>query len=181
MLLLTGAQLAARKSFDPPRGLEVALPLHRASGGLFFWIGQIQKATREPEPSGPSHPRVRPRSGLGLVAPARAVRLLWSLCAFLRLMPADQTPRCCAYGAMMTCIVAGDASDDGAAFRLDCLAFSWAGRDARLGQRLSQNQTLRLNSVLTSPAQSGAFFVRYSKRGSSFRVQMILRSGRISK
>ena len=69
-----------------------------------------------------------PRSGLGLVSPARAIRLLRSLCAFLRLMPADQTPRCCAYGAMMTCIVAGDASDDG--------AFETTfGRGGRRGQR----------------------------------------------
>ena len=46
------------------------------------------------------------------------------LCAFLRVMPADQTSYRCADDPMMACIVAGNASDDGA---LET-AFSRGGR-----------------------------------------------------
>lgn len=51
-----------------------------------------------------------------IVSSARAVILRGSavgLCAFLRVMPADQTPHGRAYDPMMACIVAGNAPDDG--------------------------------------------------------------------
>jgi hypothetical protein len=66
-----------------------------------------------------------------IVSSARAIVLRRSavdLCAFLRVMSADQTPHCCAYDPMMACIVAGNAPDDG--------AFETTfGRGGRGGQR----------------------------------------------
>ena len=52
-----------------------------------------------------------------IISSARAIVLRRSavgLCAFLRVMPADQTPHRCAYDPMMACIVAGNAPDNGA-------------------------------------------------------------------
>ena len=52
-----------------------------------------------------------------IVSSARAVVLRRSAvgsCPFVRVMPADQTPRCCADDPMMACVVTGNASRHGA-------------------------------------------------------------------